>query len=148
VSAKGEKLSRKKEQFIAELLARPTRGQAAEAVGISSATADRWLRDPEFAAEYRAARHRVLDQAVTTLHQLLTHAAVALGRNLTCGNPAGEIRAACAILENAIRGAELLDVEGRLAEVEAQLKEVRANVPQGAPGPGRPFPAPGAPRAG
>jgi hypothetical protein len=121
----GEKLTRGQERYIALLLTEPTRAAAARAAGISARTADRWARDPGFAAAYRKARHRVLDDVVTTLHRLCTDAAAALGRNLNCGRPAAEIRAACAILQNALAGAELMDLEGRLAEVEEYIRGAR-----------------------
>jgi hypothetical protein len=43
-----------------------------------------------------------------------------LGRNLACGRPTAENRAAVAILEQATRGVELLDLAARVEALEAQ----------------------------
>jgi hypothetical protein len=54
---------------------------------------------PEFAAAYEAARQEVVDQAICLLQVNARGAAHTLVRNLTCGRPAAEVRAAIAILE-------------------------------------------------
>ncbi len=40
-------------------------------------------------------------------------------RNMACGVPAVEVRAAAAVFALAFRGAELVDLAGRVAELEA-----------------------------
>jgi transposase-like protein len=122
------KLSRKQEQAIAALLEQPTLEAAARAIGVADVTLWRWMKQPEFANEYRTARRQVLETALAQLQQTARAAAEALRRNLTCGNPSVEVRAALGVLEQAVKAAEWLDVEERLAQLEAQLageQEVR-----------------------
>jgi hypothetical protein len=56
----GEKLSRKREQAIAALLTQPTIAAAAKMAGIGERTLRRWLKLPEFASAYDAARREVV----------------------------------------------------------------------------------------
>jgi hypothetical protein len=60
----------------------------------------KWLKDPEFQAEFQQARRQVVDQAVTRLTALTSAAAEALERGLTSTVPAAEIRAAVAVFGN------------------------------------------------
>jgi hypothetical protein len=110
----GEKLSRKSEALIAALLVEPTVGAAATAADVSERTARTWLRQPAFLAAYRVARRRVVEAAVARIQGATSAAVDALTRNLTCGRPADEIRAAAAILDHSIRGlgaADLMHVQ-------------------------------------
>src|SRR5688500_9959111 len=95
----GEKLSRKKEFAILALLQEPTLQQAAERCGLSAATLWRWLQNPEFQQACRSARREAFHTALARLSQLSNEAVLTLHRNLTCGMPATQIRAAVAILE-------------------------------------------------
>ena len=124
MSGHGEKLPRKEEQAIAALLAHPTLPEAAAACSTSEATLRRWLQQPAFRAAYREARRQVLEVAVAGLQQAASEAAEALRRNLTCGQPGAEIRAAVAILDQAIKGGELLDLQERVATLEMQQQAV------------------------
>ena len=58
----GEKLSRKAELFIVALLTQPTVTAAAQTIGVSEATARRWLQREEFQERYREARQEALSQ--------------------------------------------------------------------------------------
>ena len=78
---------------------------------------------PEFQAAYRRARAEPLREAVERLHGLLRKAAETLERNLTCGVPVIEVRAAVAVYELAFRGAELIDLAHRVTALEEQRKE-------------------------
>jgi hypothetical protein len=96
----GQKVTRKMEQLIANLLTEPTYALAAEKTGISEPTLYRWLRLPAFQRAYRDARRRVVDVAVSRLCGLTEKAVAALEKNLKCGVPGAEIRAAVAVLDN------------------------------------------------
>jgi hypothetical protein len=61
------KARRKREQAIAHLLVAPTLRQAAKKIGVHEQTLLRWLKDPDFAREYQAARERILDRATEAL---------------------------------------------------------------------------------
>src|SRR5947208_3667217 len=95
----GQKLSRKREQAIAALLAAPTVKKAAARAGVSERTLQLWLADPDFREAFRAARRRVLEGAVANLQHASRAAVATLRRNLRCGAAAVEVRAAVAILE-------------------------------------------------
>jgi transposase-like protein len=114
----GEKLSRKKNAAIAALLTQPTITAAAKDVGIDESTLRRWLKEPTFKREFRAAREDVVETAVGRLQQCAGKAVEALERNLASGHPAHEIRAALGILGHAIEAIELLDLVERVGELE------------------------------
>jgi hypothetical protein len=119
----GEKLTRKHEQAIAALLSTPSIPAAAKVAGIGEATLWRWLQLPDFAAAYRAARRQVVERAVSELQAATGEAVETLKRNLTCENPAVEIRAAQIIIEQAIKGVELVDLQERVERLEGLLAE-------------------------
>lgn len=119
------KITGKQEALIAALLTEPTHAAAASKAGISEATLHRWLHRPEFQAAHRQARRSLVEAAIARLQQSASKAVEALERNLTCGQPSHEIRAALGILEHAVEGIELLDVVQRVEELEHLLKELR-----------------------
>src|SRR3954451_19104346 len=107
----GGKRLRREAAAIAALLAEPTVEAAAKRTRISESTLLRWLRDAAFSAEYRAARRAVVEGAIGRLQRAATLAVGALERNLTCGVPAVEVGAAKAVLDQAIKGVELIDLD-------------------------------------
>jgi len=117
----GEKRSRRQEQAIAALLAEPTIEAAAVRAGVSANTLGRWLQDAAFLSAYRDARRAVVESAIARIQGATSEAVDALRRNLTCGRPGDEIRAAVAILAHAARGVELLDLAARLDTLESRL---------------------------
>ena len=120
----GEKLTRKQKQAISALLTQPTAGEAA-AAGVSDVTLWRWLRLPQFQLQYRAARRQIVESAIANLQRTAGRAVEALSRNLTCGQPAVEVRAALGVLDQSIKAVELLDLEERLNTLERLLDENR-----------------------
>jgi hypothetical protein len=123
----GTKINRKGEAVIAALLTQPTHAAAAAAAGVSEATVQRWLRDPAFAAAYRLARRSVVETAIGQLQQATADAVHALRRNLTCGVPAVEVRAAVAVLDQAVNGVLVIDFEARVEELERILTPTPAS---------------------
>ena len=119
----GEKFTRKREQAVWALLTEPTMEAAAAAAGISGATLSRWLKLPEFQAQYRKARRRVLEDAILRLQQAACQAVETLVRNLNCGQPSVEIRSAFGVLDQALKAHELMDQEERLNIVERHFEE-------------------------
>lgn len=116
----GEKLTRKQEQAIAALLSKGTVKEAASECGISEVTLWRWMQLAEFQAHYRAARRQVVERAVGELQAAAGEAVEALKRNLHCEQASVEIRAAQIILEQAVRGVELMDLQERIEALERQ----------------------------
>ena len=129
MSGHGEKRTRLEEAAITALLACPTIEAAAEQAGIAPATLRRWLAEPEFKARYRAARRSVVEGAIGRLQQAATQAVDALARNLACGIPAVEVGAAKAVLDQAVKAVELVDMAERIEALE-QAHELAATAPR------------------
>jgi len=119
----GDKLSRKQDDAIAALLSTSSIKDAAKACGVSDASLWRWLQLPDFQAAYRAARRQVVERAVSELQGACGEAVETLKRNLTCEQAAVEIRAAQIILEQAVKGVELIDLQERVERLESLLAE-------------------------
>ena len=115
----GSKFGRKKEEAIAALLAERNLAEAARAVGVDPSTLKRWMRLPEFIAEYRRARWDVVEQAYARVQQNSPAAAsVLLKLMVDPATPAsGRIRAALGTFGLA-REALDLDIETRVAALE------------------------------
>src|SRR5947199_10639553 len=94
----GSGKARKGDQAVAALLEQPTIAAATSAVGIGEKTLRRWLAEPTFQADYRAAREQAVRMAVGRLQGLLSTAIETLQRAMTCGTPTVEVRAAIAVI--------------------------------------------------
>ncbi len=116
-------LTKKQEAAIAALLSTSVMKDAAAQVGISDVTLWRWLQLPEFEAAYRAARRQVVERAITELQAATGEAVETLKRNLHCEQASVEIRAAQIILEQAVKGVELIDLQERVERLESLLDE-------------------------
>jgi hypothetical protein len=111
-------ISTKQEKLIAFLVTEPTIEKACEKAGITPVTYWRWTKENEFKREYRKARRTILENAVARLQGLTLDAVDCLARNLNSEIPSIEIRAASMILDLAVKGVEMLDLEERLDIVE------------------------------
>lgn len=110
---------------IAFLLTEPTIAAAAEKAGVSEGTLIRWMKDPGFDAAYRQARRKVVERSIGRLQQASGEAVEALQRNLQCGAPPAEIAAARAILDKAIQGLEISDLQAKVARLEEILSKLK-----------------------
>ena len=108
----GAKSDSQREQAILALLTHPTIPEAAEACGVGQTTLWRWMQEPDFRDRYRQARRQVLEGAIA-------EAATTLRRLLTADSESVRLGAARAILDQATKGADLLDLEARIAALEA-----------------------------
>jgi hypothetical protein len=122
----GSQLVRKKHAAIAALLTHASIEKAAISVGISEKTLWRWLQLPEFSQAYQTARDEVLTQSLSLMHKATGTAVATLIRNLKCGNPSVEVRAAIGLLDQTYKGREHLETEARLAAIEKMLEETGA----------------------
>jgi hypothetical protein len=120
VTGHGTKFGHKKEQAIAALLVQRSFDEAARAVGIAPKTLLRWLKDPEFDAEYRKARRAAFSQSVARLQQASGAAVSTLLKIMVDTNaPAStRVRAADSVLDHAAKAIEIEDIEVRVAELE------------------------------
>jgi hypothetical protein len=116
----GEKLTRKQDAAIAALLQKPTIEAAAAEVGVNEKTLRAWLKREGFQSAYRLARRQIVESAVNQLTSAAAEAVAALvavlGRDES--KDADAIRAAKTILQAAIHGVEVLDLEPRLRALE------------------------------
>jgi AcrR family transcriptional regulator len=112
-----------KEKALIALIDSASIREAAQKSGLSEETLYRYLKDKEFIAEYRQARRATVENAITQIQQATGEAVETLKKNLHCENPAAEIRAAQIILDNAIKGVELIDVIERLENLENAIEE-------------------------
>jgi AcrR family transcriptional regulator len=112
-----------KEKALVALIDSASIREAAQKSGLSEETLYRYLKEKEFIAEYRQARRATVENAITQIQQATGEAVETLKKNLHCENPAAEIRAAQIILDNAIKGVELIDVIERLENLENVIEE-------------------------
>ena len=116
----GRKISSRQEAALAALLTEPTVKAASAKAGIGRATLERWLKEPDFEAAYRAARCRLLASAVAGLSRLAGVAVRRLRRLLLKSKDEKVQLGACrATLEFAGRFAEVVDIAARLDRIEA-----------------------------
>ena len=90
----GTKFARKQEDAIAALLSQRSVADAARAAGIGERTLVRWMKLPEFDAEYREARRAAFGQSVGRLQQAASAAVTTLlkGGREHSGFHQGEMR--------------------------------------------------------
>jgi len=124
----GQKLGRKKEAAIAALLSNRNVDEAARAVGVGPTTLWRWLKLPEFQAEYRKARRDAFGQSVARLQQGTAAAATTLLKTMIDSNtPASvRVRAAEAIFNHSAKAIEIEDIEARVSELERAAEQAKS----------------------
>ena len=123
VGGHGEKLSRTQELAIAALLGTSTVAAAAQRAGLAEHTLRNWLKRPGFAAAYRQARARVLDEAIAQIQQATTAAVQTLAAVMADPEAPASARVTAAkeVLATALKVRELDELEARLAALEARL---------------------------
>jgi hypothetical protein len=116
----GTKFGRKKEEAIAALLTQRNIEEAAKATGIAPNTLLKWMKEPEFQAEYRKARRDAFSQSIARLQQGTTAAATTLLKTMIDpATPASvRVRAAEAVFNHAAKAIEIEDIEARVSELE------------------------------
>lgn len=119
---------RQRERLILALLQQPSLEKAASSIGISTVTAWRISKTPEFQEEYRKARRETFSQSVARL-QHATGAAVSTLLKVMVDQdspPASRVRAADCVLDHAAKAIELEDIEARVAELERATETSKA----------------------
>jgi hypothetical protein len=116
-------LSVKQERLITYLLTERTIDAACAKAEVAVTTYWRWMKDPLFLTQYRTARDGILENTIAKLQSLSFEAIDTLERNLNCGNPSVEIRCATIILEQSIKGMEMLSLKTRVEQIENEMKE-------------------------
>jgi hypothetical protein len=121
MSGHGEKLSHKQERAIAALLVAPSVTAAAQQIGVNENTLLRWLKDAAFQSAYRDARRAVVQHAIAQVQQA-TGEAVETLRNVMqdpAAPASARVSAAKAMLDTALKGIDIDDLEVRIAALEA-----------------------------
>src|SRR5262245_39382488 len=114
------RLTAKREKVIFALLVEPTIQAAAQTAGVGKRTVYTWLKDPTFIAAYRQARAEAVSQAVARLQQASGEAVDTLKAVMadTKAPAPAKVTAAKTILEMALKGTELAELQRRLQELE------------------------------
>ena len=116
----GAKFPRKIEQAIAAILTQRNIEEAAKAIGVSTKTLLRWMKDPKFDAELRKARRAAYGQCTARLHQVSSAAVSVVAKIMLDGSaPASaRLRAADIVLEHTAKAIEIEDIEVRVVALE------------------------------
>jgi hypothetical protein len=121
----GERLSRKKELLIGELLKHSTIKDAAQAAGIAERTARNWMKEPRFRRAYREARQAILERTTALILALTGKAVLTLRASLDAEDEAVRLRAAMALLTYARELAGEVDTMEDVAELKQQIQELQ-----------------------
>ncbi|MGI8542817.1 MAG: hypothetical protein ACR2MD_04980 [Aridibacter sp.] len=111
------------EKALTALLTSNSITEAATKAKLSETTLYRYLQDNEFKDKYRNARRNLLESSIGQIQGATSDAVETLKRNLDCGTPSAEIRAAQIILDNSNRAFEITEILQRLENLEANQKE-------------------------
>lgn len=103
------------------LLMSTTRREAAREAGISLSTLERWTANREFQAILEEVQRERITDVLIKSREVLAHGLDALMRNLDCGIPVQEVRAAEAACKIHIRLIELLNFGERLSSLEQRI---------------------------
>ncbi len=116
----GDELTGKQSKVLALLVSGATIESAAKGGATNAATIHSWLKRPDFAAAYRAARRVVVAQATATLQAACSEAVSTLRAvSSDIDAPASSrVSAARTILELAYRAVEIDDVIARIEKLE------------------------------
>jgi phage terminase small subunit len=117
-----DELTYRQKQGVQALLTSRTQAEAAEAIGARRRTLQRWLKQPAFAAALQEAQQQQLEQASRALQDALAEAVGSLTALMSEDNtPAVRLRAAEAVLRQALAFADAIDMAQRLANIEERL---------------------------
>lgn len=119
----GPKFPRKQEEAIAALLTHGSVADAARAVEIGVTTLLRWMKLPEFEAEYLKARRAAVSHGIARLQQNAGAAAQTILKiTVDPSMPASSrLRAADLVLKYSLRGIESEDLIVRVLELEREM---------------------------
>ena len=112
--------AKRQDQFIVALLEHPTLDKAASVLGVSDVTLWRCLKKPEFAEAFRKARREAFSHSIARLQHASNAAVGTLLRVMTDREApaASRVRAADVVLQTALRGMEIEDIDARLRQLE------------------------------
>jgi hypothetical protein len=116
----GSKFPGKMEQAVIALLTARNQEEAAQSVGVSLATLQRWQKEPEFEKALRKARMAAFRQSMARLQQASVPAVTTLLKLMVDAGSPATVKARCAyyILDQTRKGIETEEIEKRVAELE------------------------------
>jgi hypothetical protein len=116
----GTKFGRKKEAAIVALLSQRSVEEAARSLEIGVNTLLRWMKDPDFDAEFRQAKRSVFGQAIARLQQGTSAAATTMLKIMLdpAVTPSTRLRAADCVFNHSKDAIELEEIEARVAALE------------------------------
>jgi len=122
------RLTKKQSDSIDALMQSRTVSQAARKAGVSRGTLARWLHDPDFQRELRAARGRAYALTMNRIVHM-TRQALDVFADIFAGNTVSKAKflAACKVLEYAA-GVRAEDAQSRMDEIEARLERFEGAV--------------------
>jgi hypothetical protein len=118
-----EGFSSKQQKALAALIVEPSIAAAATKSGVGETTIFRWLKEPEFAKEYRRLRRDAVEQSLSQLQSATSEAVQTLRDHLSCEHPATAVRAAQIILDQAVKAVEIVDLQERLEQIENAIEK-------------------------
>jgi len=116
-------LTAKQERALLALIKTGSPSQAAVMAGVGEASIHRWLQQPEFVSQYRAARRNIVDGTVSQLPTDSRQAAgilLDIAKNST--SDAARVSACRIIISQAIDAVALVDLQERVDELERIAK--------------------------
>jgi transposase-like protein len=129
----GSKYERKKDEAIAALLTHRNVEEAARAADIGTQTLLRWLKRPNFQADYREARRAAMSQSNARLQQASGAAVTTLLKIMVdpAAPAAARVRAADCVLKRAAQGLEDEDALVRIDALErVRKKDMQRTMPE------------------
>ena len=114
------KLTAKQIKAIEALLICESIEASAKKVNIAKSTLYRWLKNEMFQSEFRKAKFRLLSDAITALQRASTKAVSVLCEVMENkeNSASTRVNASRIVLEQAIKGSELEDLEQRITALE------------------------------
>ena len=111
----------KREILLAALLANPTVRAAAEAAGVPETTAFTWLRNPDFADEYKQRKRQAVAEASDFLQSRINLAVQIITEIMSDDDvpPQTRLNAAKTIVDTAYRVVEQSEIVARIEALEA-----------------------------
>jgi hypothetical protein len=121
-------LTATQERALVALLSTTTTEEAAKRAGLTSRTLRRYLRIPEFRAEYLERRREIVSAALTLAQQRAPVAVSVLSTIMgdTSKPPTVRVSAASKVLDVAVKGVETEDLVERVAELQAEIDKLKS----------------------
>jgi hypothetical protein len=111
------------EKALTALILTNTVREAAKDCGLSETTMFRYLKDPDFLAEFRERSKALYNASTARIAHATERAVYVLRRNLDCKQPSVETRSAQILLDSATKRIETEEILRRLEVLENGLEQ-------------------------